>query len=883
MSQPRQDPIDFSLLDSEGLEALDLGIVQVGADGTVGFANQAACRMFGLSGQDFLRRDFFRDIAPSANMPAFYGRVLEGVRRGRLDESFPFVFGFDPEPIRVQVQIASDREPDRYWIALRVVDRIAPSRHREAVLAVDQRARAEPVDPSLCEREPIHAPGSVQSHTVLLAADPATLTVTACSDNAAEAFDRGAPDLLGRRLGDILPSDLVSAIEPALVDGTLNAPLSLRRVIHLGHEKRPFAVAVHVQADHLVLELEMAPARPEDFGAARPGQIQEAVGRLRRSGTLASAARAAAQDIRALTGFERVLIYRFDADWNGEAIAEAKSPDWDESLLGLLFPASDIPAQARALYTKSHGRFVVDRDAPPAPLLTTPAAGNRPVDLTFAQSRSLSPIHLEYQRNLGVNGSMSLSILVEGRLWGLAIGHHRQPHYVAPDTRAAAAAVADAYALRLHELEVQEQWRQQQAHVAAETSLLHQMAAEDDFVLALSQGPTTLLDLFQATGAAIVRGRSVTALGHTPALKDIETLADWLRQHPPSANAFATDRLSDAYEPAKAYADVASGVLAAFVNGARADLLLWFKPEVVSTVIWGGDPRKPVLAEARSGMVLPRRSFERWVEERRRHSTPWPDWQVRIAETLAAGIEGMALRQSRKIAELSAKQDELVALLLDKERLLAQKDVLTREIDHRVKNSLQIVAAFLQMQGRAVADPAARQAFSETYARVMSVARVHDSLYQSEEVEEVDLGQTIENLCNDLAAGVGGAREIELKAEPGIRVPYKTGVALSLIATELITNAFKYAYAPDVEGGVQVSVRAEAGGGVKLSVCDQGQGLPEDWAMQPSRQGAGLGMKLIRALLDQVGARIETENSPGACFNVFASVPSMERGGAVAG
>ena len=172
-----------------------------------------------------------------------------------------------------------------------------------------------------------------------------------------------------------------------------------------------------------------------------------------------------------------MLVYRFDTDWNGEAVAEDKAADWSRSLLGLRFPASDIPAQARALYTKAKSRFVIDRDSVPVGLSAAPGAGNGPIDLTFAQHRTLSPIHLEYQRNLGVNGSMSISILVEGRLWGLMIGHHRRPHYVAPETRAAATMLTDAFAMRVQEIEARHRWAEQQAHLDTEGRLVRKLGA----------------------------------------------------------------------------------------------------------------------------------------------------------------------------------------------------------------------------------------------------------------------------------------------------------------------------------------------------------------------------------------------------------------------
>ena len=565
-----------------------------------------------------------------------------------------------------------------------------------------------------------------------------------------------------------------------------------------------------------------------------------------------------------------MLVYRFDPDWNGEVVAEDRAADWPQSLFGLRFPASDIPVQARALYATSPGRFVVDRDAVPAAILAGPSQADAAVDLTHAQSRALSPIHLEYQRNLGVNGSMSLSVLVEGGLWGLVIGHHRKPHYVAPETRALAGLVADAFTLRIQELESRRLWRGQQASLTARNSLLERMAASDDFVTALTadRGPggATLLDLLDTGGAAIVAGARAAQVGSVPPREGLLGLADWLRRTVPRGERlFATDRLSQLYASASAWRAGASGLLAAFVgDGGREHLVLWFRPEVAAAVGWGGDPRTPVRADAATGTVLPRRSFERWVEERRGQAEPWAPWEVGTAGAFAAAIEGVVLRQGRRIAELTAEREALA-------RALEQKDVLVREVDHRVKNSLQIVASVMRLQGRSVADPQARAAFEDTYARVMSVARVHDSLQQSEDVESVDLGETLRRLCGDLAAGMAAAvRRLDVSAEPGLMVASRTAVALSLIASELVTNALKYAYAPDEPGRVEVSVTGRPAGGVDLRVCDFGKGLPPDWADRP--QGGGLGMRLIRAMLERIGATLEVTDvsGSGTCFTVSA-------------
>ncbi|MCJ2093699.1 GAF domain-containing protein, partial [Methylobacterium sp. J-072] len=702
---PNQVPesgLDLDVLASDALDRLDKGVIGLDADGTVVVFSEGASALSGLSRESVLGRNYFREVMPGTNVPSFRGRFLAGSRRGALDESFDYVFGRLPQPLRARVHMrhgtAAETGPVT-WLTIDPIESLGAGLPREAVMAaIGRRARAEPVDASHCEREPIHIPGSIQPNAVMIAADTETLQVLAYSANVDEIVDPLDPPLAGRPLGDVLPRDFVEAIRARLAAGTLADGHSARRRLTLAGRGAPYYAVAHAHAGRVIVELELEPESVDDFPTASQVDTELAVGRLREAETLVDAARIAALEIRALTGFEAVLVYRFDTDWNGEAVAEDKVPNWSRSLLGLRFPASDIPAQARALYTRAKNRFVIDRDSVPVGLVAAPGAGNGPIDLTFAQHRTLSPIHLEYQRNLGVNGSMSISIMVEGRLWGLMIGHHRRPHYVTPETRSAATVLTDAFAMRVQEIESRRLWAERQAHLAVEGRLVRGLTRSDDFVAALTAGHVTLLDLFSATGAGIVSGDRVTLIGRSPPADMIARIAAWLRDRLPAGETqYSSITFTAEYLEAAPYREIASGLLAAFVDESRETLLLWFRPEVPSTVTWGGDPRKPVLAGSGPVALLPRRSFERWVEERTGYASAWAEWQVQLAGSLAEAVEGVVLRQRRKI-------DELTSLLAEKERLLEQKDLLTREIDHRVKNSLQIVSAFLQMQRRQITD-----------------------------------------------------------------------------------------------------------------------------------------------------------------------------------
>ena len=857
-------------LSASEVDALESCVFKVDPGGGMVWCNRAARRMCAIPPAAPVVGNFFTDVVPAARQPAFFGRFRDGVRRGRLDEAFPFVFGLEP-PIQAQVLLRGSAMPGLFWIVLEHVVELAPTRQRHATAAVEtaqatvgRRSRAEPIDPSVCEREPIHIPGAVQPHAQLLAVDAATLRIKACSDGIADVLGRVPAELLDVAAEAALPPLLVAGLVSARDRARVEHARAWRGLMRLGPGDRPFLVSAHEHAGTLIAEFEMAPERAEDYGAATALDAQDAMTHIRNAPSLVDAATACAQHIRAMTGFERVLVYRFDPDWNGEAVAESRVEGY-ASLLELRFPASDIPAQARALYTRAPARFVVDRDATPTALTARPAADNQAVDLTYAHSRALSPIHLEYQRNLGVNGSMSVSILVGGKLWGLVIGHHAQPHYVTPEARALAGLVTDAFALRLHELASLKAWGEQQAALEVQNELLRRLASDEDFVAALTDARdcATLNDLVEASGAAVISGSRVAVVGAAPDAEALLDLAQWLRDSMPDGQRlFTTADLSEHWAPGQALRARASGLLAVFVGAERRHLMLWFRPEVSATVVWGGDPTKPVLAETGSNIVLPRRSFERWVEERRGQADPWGFWEVAAADALGTAIEGVVLRQGRKIVELSNKQRDLT-------HALEQREILAREIDHRVKNSLQIVGGVMLMQARAVDDPAAKAAFQDTYTRVMSVARVHDALQHAEDAETVDLGQTIRLLCGDIAAGISERSDrLTVEAEPGLMVPSRTAVALALIATELVTNAFKYAY-PAGEGGA-VEVRVEKRDGhLRLSVGDRGRGLPEGWNTRPRKQG-GLGMKVIHAMLARIeGAMtVDDGDGPGTRFIV---------------
>ncbi|WP_448609381.1 SpoIIE family protein phosphatase [Geodermatophilus sp. URMC 60] len=501
-----------------------------------------------------------------------------------------------------------------------------------------------------CADEPIAVPGAIQPHGALLAVTEPDLAVVVASANAA--------DVLGAT-----PASLADVLAPTDLD-RLRAGLAGDLV-----ELNPLRVTVggadvdlvvH-RADGLLLTEWEPLAGAEQADAVWHARLALVLQRLSAGGTLDELTASLARDVRALTGFDRVMVYRFDPEWNGEVVAEDRREDL-EPFLGLRYPASDIPAQARALYATHWLRLIPDATYRRVPLepAANPVTGH-PLDLSGAMLRSVSPVHLEYLANMGVVASMSVSLLDRGRLWGLISCHHYSgPHRPSYADRVAAEFLGRTASLLLHTtVEDGEQGRvvavaQRRAELVAALGRAPRTPAQ-----ALTEGTPTVLDLLPAAGAAVRLDGRLHLLGRTPPAERVPGLVAALLAQVRSA----TDALGSVVPEAADVADTASGLLAVEVGGGRGDFLAWFRPETPREVTWGGNPHTPKTVETESGPRLsPRRSFAAWRETVRGTATPWRAHEVEAAQELAAHLTESAL--------LRAGEDDRLAAALQRTLLL---------------------------------------------------------------------------------------------------------------------------------------------------------------------------------------------------------------------
>jgi two-component system, chemotaxis family, sensor kinase Cph1 len=505
-----------------------------------------------------------------------------------------------------------------------------------------------PIDLDNCAREPIHIPGSIQPRGVLAVVREPVFEVRQVSANVADLLGRPVDAVLGRHLSALIGAEQAARVEQAATTfGDLRQRNPLECVIDVAGEQRPFDAILHrAPGDVLLVELEIAYGeRPFSFPNTYQA-VRSSVEELNQAATLTELYDTAARAVRDLTGFDRVMVYRYDEDYNGEVVAESKRADLN-SFLGLHYPSTDIPAQARALYEKSWLRLISDVGYTPAPLVPTTAPGSgTPLDLTHATLRSVSPIHVEYLQNMGVHASMSISLLRHGRLWGLIACHHYAgPHLPPFGNRVAAEFLGSTLSLRLVDRFEDDQLRRRLAAQSVLAKLTAATLNDREPLAAALLGAPDLLDLVPADGVVVDIQGDRRVRGSVPPPEVVAAVAAWARG---AGDEIAdSDWLSRELPALPLDPQLAAGALA--LNLPDGQYAVWFRREVLRSVDWGGDPHNKAIAlsEGDRIRISPRKSFDRWREIAHQRSEPWTPGETESAEALRRYLVESLYRRTR--------------------------------------------------------------------------------------------------------------------------------------------------------------------------------------------------------------------------------------------
>lgn len=493
-----------------------------------------------------------------------------------------------------------------------------------------------------CERELIHLAGSIQPHGVLLVLREPEFAIEQVSANTDMLLGIAPAALLGQPLAS-LSGDVADQLARLVAAGDLAEPVPLACHVQLERRRIDAEGTVHRHPEGgLIVELQpLGAAEVRVDAQAVIDQVAAAVQRFAAASNVAVLSDAVAKTFRDMTGYDRVMVYKFDPDGHGKIIAEARDPRLD-SLLGHHYPASDIPQRARELYIRNRVRVLVDANYEPVPLQPRllPITGGE-LDMSLCHLRSMSPLHIQYLKNMGVTATLVVSLVREGRLWGLVAAHHYSPRKLPYALKAASELMAEVISTRIAAIE-----NYAHAQVAIlvrrlEQRLIEATSSEGDWRLALFRNPRTLLQPLEATGAALFHEGDVLTSGDVPSTPELRALLQWIdAKHAGAAHGdmpFSCSSVGRENPALDSLTPVASGVLAVRLSTARPDYLVWFRKEQLTSVTWAGNPSKVVVGNDPLELS-PRRSFAAWSEIVRGTALPWTATEVLLARAVGVAL-----------------------------------------------------------------------------------------------------------------------------------------------------------------------------------------------------------------------------------------------------
>ena len=734
------------------------------------------------------------------------------------------------------------------------------------------------VDLTNCDREPIHIPNLVQAHGVLIALDE-DLNIAQISENCREHFSKSVESLLGKPLENLLNSDYFAYLRTEVLPQTLEAnPLYLNPATI---NDTDFEAAIHRFQDVTIIEFERPSGQSTLPHQNHYSSLRSKLNEINQAKSVVEFCQKSAETVRKFTGFDRVMIYRFAEDDSGDVIAEAAHEDL-EKFLGLHYPASDIPKQARALYIKQSLRFKVDVDAASSPVTPKLNPSTRqPLDMSYAATREMSPIHNEYLKNMGVASSMSISIVKDGRLWGLIACHHYSGgHYIPHQARMICEFIAHTISLQIEAKTNAENYEYINHLKDSNAAILEELNASGDVAQCLVQNENNLLQTIKSDGAALVLDNKIHLIGETPTEFQTKKLVEWLWKNHSEENFFATNELSRLMPSAEEYRSEASGVLAVRLTQKMPEYLIWFRAEQARTVNWAGNPEKPVTVGKFGARLTPRKSFETWKQEVRGQSEPWKPFEIEFAQKLRRTIVEVILRRVDELRELNSQL----------EASNAELDSFAYVASHDLKEPLRGISNYSNF----LIEDYGEQLDEEAVGRLKTLVRLTDrmenlldSLLHYSRVgrmdlqkKETDLHEILQDTLLFLQTRIE-ENKVEIVQPKHLPKAFADEVRVGEIFTNLISNAVKYnekdtkkieiGYLENAVGTIADESKTEH----LFYVRDNGIGIDERHHADIFRifkrlhgrneygGGVGAGLTIVKKIVERHGGRIWLESKSG--------------------
>ena len=726
------------------------------------------------------------------------------------------------------------------------------------------------VDLTNCDKEPIHIPASIQSHGFLIAFNTRSLILTYASDNSIEFIASTANNLLGLPLEEfeaiaglkgqyVYPGKLLRSGRVQLNSDFINPyPIHLKNI--------PYYLIISVSGSEYLFEFE-----PVVINSDIQSQIGNSVTKILSGKDLQSLLYNTAKEIKGIIGYDRIMVYKFWNDGHGEVIVEVKNDDL-EPFYGLHYPASDIPQQARELYKLNYTRIIADVNIANTRVLTQ--EGNAALDLTYSTLRAVSPMHIQYLKNMGVQSSYSISLLVKGELWGLITCHNYSPGFIDYKLREAGKLIGEIVSSALEYKQEAGEAEQSYLYQEVITFLCAHLSQNENILSALIKQEYTLKDMLSAGGVAIAFDSEINTIGETPDIDSLKELFNWLAETVEDT-IYVTDSLSVDFPPAIAYKGIGSGIIACILSKEMNEMIIWFKHEQIATIEWAGNPEKQILvAESGEMLLSPRNSFEAFSQLIEATAVMWTKPEVdnvlKIRESILDAVHKKSAQIRISNERLNKAYDEL--------------DTFSYTLSHDLRTPLTSIKSYTQLvisankslneQGKTMLDKVVAGANKMEFLinEVLNLAKVGRLVM---EFDQIDMNELV--------------REVSTEVTSSLNVPFSTVIINELPAisgdytlimqlfTNLISNAVKYssgAAAPLVN--VNAVTTADE---LIYEIRDNGIGIDADQhdevfelfrRMENAREieGTGVGLAIVKRIVERHGARIwlESKLNEGTVF-----------------
>ncbi|MXV53142.1 GAF domain-containing protein [Pedobacter sp. HMF7647] len=724
-------------------------------------------------------------------------------------------------------------------------------------------------DLSNCDQEPIHIPGKIQSHGFLVAVNE-DLAISFCSENVFTFLGVNGASLLNQP---------IEALEAYLSREKAGRGY-LRQYILLNDDAELFKrMNTQVFIGSISFNLIINSATPyyllefEPEASNLQVDLQQQVGRslseMLADKQLDTLLKNAAEQIRRIIQYDRVMVYKFHEDGHGEVVAEARDENL-ESWMGLHYPASDIPKQARELYKQNLVRLIADVYSEPSSILITAAGKNSTsLDLTCSTLRAVSPVHIQYLKNMGVASSFSVSIMDQGALWGLIACHNYSPRFINFRQRESAKLIgqvlSSAISFRQQEEHQQKSARARSTVETITRQLLRNVRVQE----ALINDDVTMQSAIESTGAALYFENELHTTGNVPEKSFIEDLITWLDETS-SEEVYQTSGLSADLPEAIRYKDIASGILACKLSQGLKEYMIWFRPELITTVTWAGNPEKPVeIDEHGLTHISPRHSFDAWSQEVKNASLAWTEYDIDAALLLRDEVNYSISRRATELRILNEKLREAYAEL----------DTFSYTISHDLKHPLTTIKSYSQLIHReAEADSKIRQMAGRIQDGAVKMQVMIEEVLQYSKIGQsktaikaIDMRKLLEDLRNDLLVASDNPKlTINIGNTPEL---HGDETMISQVFSNLLGNAVKYSSKTDhpavIIGGEVMDENT-----ISYSVSDNGIGIAP---LEQERifdlfsrakevnefEGTGVGLAIVKRILDKHYGKIRVESQPG--------------------